>query len=516
MQKFFNTTGLCRPEEHYMVDPFRGLYGQVSRLIGNSQYFLLHAPRQTGKTTFLHALAHRLNREGKYISLVFSVETAGVPSFTEAMANERMVDALYSMRNLFLPPAEHPPVPAHPLSLKEYLQHWAEAQAKPIVLLIDEVDALWDDVLISFLRQMRDGFQIRPKSFPQSVALVGLRDIREYRMKARGDNPSIGAGSPFNVKAKSFFLSVFSEKDVRDLLRQHTQATGQVFYKKALEKIYEYSGGQPWLTNALASEIVVEMLDNDFSKKITPAMAEEAKERLIARRDTHLDSLVDKLKEKRVRQIVTAIINGDAPVFDDYDDALRYCQDLGIVARDRPVRFANPVYREIIVRLMNSVLADGFDEADVQTAWYVRPDGSLDMDKLLREFQRFYRRHSEHWLNRFEYKESGHQLLLMAFLQRIINGGGRLEREMAVGSGRTDLTVFWKNQTIVLELKLKYDSETRTEGLRQTARYMDTLGQQHGYLVLFELKKSDLVPWEERLRWTDETWEEKQITVVEM
>ncbi|MBK8043591.1 MAG: hypothetical protein IPK21_13610 [Haliscomenobacter sp.] len=72
------------------------------------------------------------------------------------------------------------------------------------MLLLDEVDALYDDVLISTLRQLRDGFQTRPRHFPQSVALVGLRDIREYRLRARADNPSIGAGSPFNVKAESF------------------------------------------------------------------------------------------------------------------------------------------------------------------------------------------------------------------------------------------------------------------------------------------------------------------------
>ncbi len=510
MQKFFNTTGLCKPEEHYMVDPFRGL----------RQYFLLHAPRQTGKTTTLHALAHRLNEEGKYTAVVSSLEAAGYQSITVEAANQVFIRGLYNKAQYFLPEQEWPPnwenYPEGENSFYNYLSDWAAAQKKPVVLLLDAVDALYDDVLISVLRQLRDGFQVRPNRFPQSVALVGLRDIREYRMKARGDNPSIGAGSPFNVKAKSFFLPVFSGKDVRDLLRQHTLATGQVFSKKAVENIIEYSGGQPWLTNALANEIIVEILNNDFSRKISPSMVEAAKERLIARRDTHLDSLVDKLKEPRVRQIVMTIINGAPPVFDDYDDALRYCQDLGIVAQDRPIRFANPIYREIIVRLMNTVLADSFDEADVQTTWYLRPDGSLDMEKLLQAFQQFYRRHAESWLNRFEYKESGHQLLLMAFLQRIVNGGGRLEREMAAGSRRTDLAVFWKNQTIVLELKLKYDAETRDDGLRQIARYMDTLGQQHGYLILFELKKSDAIPWAERLRWSDEIYAEKRITVVEM
>ncbi|NJM08594.1 hypothetical protein HC891_24020 [Candidatus Gracilibacteria bacterium] len=143
----------------------------------------------------------------------------------------------------------------------------------------------------TLLRQLRDGFQTRPHNFPQSIALVGLRDIREYRLRARADNPSIGAGSPFNIKAESFFLPVFSRAEVRGLLDQHTQDTGQVFSSAVFEKLYGYSGGQPWLTNALAHEMVVKLLKNDHTRTITPDLVEAAKERLIEQRQTHLDSL---------------------------------------------------------------------------------------------------------------------------------------------------------------------------------------------------------------------------------
>ena len=516
MNRFFNTTGLCNPQDHYMVDPFRGMYDSIYQLIEAKQFFLLHAPRQTGKTTFLHELAHRLNREGKYIGIVFSVETAGVPSFTEEMANERMVDALYRMGPVFLPENERPAPPEHPVSLLNYLSNWAQNQSKPIVLLVDEADSLWDDVLVSFLRQMRDGFQGRPKNFPQSVALVGLRDIREYKMKARGDNPSLGSGSPFNVKAKSFFLPIFSKDEVRGLLQQHTDDTGQVFSAEVLDRLYEYSGGQPWLTNALANEIVREILGNDFSKPITPELVEMAKENLITQRQTHLDSLADKVNEGRVRRVVMSIISGDTLNFDGYDDAIRYCRDLGIVTQNNPVQFANPIYREIVTRILNSSLHDSFNQELVETAWYIRPDGTLDMDKLLHAFVDFYRWNAESWLERYQYKEAGHQLLLMAFLQRIINGGGRIEREMAVGNGRTDLAVFWKNQVFALELKINRNVRSQEEGLRQISRYLDKLGQKAGYLILFEEKSSDEIPWEERIGWEVREHEGKYITLVKL
>jgi DNA polymerase III delta prime subunit len=518
MKRFFNTTGFCNPADHYMVDPMRGILKELCRLIEREQYFLIHAPRQTGKTTLLHALAHQINREGKYIGCVMSVEQAGVPSFTIEQANKSMTDALYSLSVRFLSDAERPQKPVHPISLHNYVEQWSRAQPKPIVLLIDEADSLWDDVMVSFLRQLRDGFQNRPQGFPQSIALVGLRDIREYRLKARNDNPSLGSGSPFNVKSESFFLSAFSVKEVKSLLQQHTADTGQRFSKAVSEKIFEFSGGQPWLTNALANEIVSKMLGDDFSKTIRPDMVETAKERLIAARQTHLDSLADKLKEDRVRKVVMAIVGGDAPVFDDWDDSLRYCRDLGLIKNTRgEVAFANPIYREIITRVLNSSFEGIMVGQEVfQTPFYVRPDGSMDMDKLLQEFQQFYRENSEHWLERFQYKEAGHQLLLMAFLQRIVNGGGRIEREMAVGNGRTDLAAFWKNQVFAMEMKVKRRGDAREKGLVQLCAYLDRLGQSHGYLVLFETKSSEEIPWEQRIKWEQTVYLGKNITVVEM
>lgn len=487
-----------------MVNPFRGMHDDIMRLIEAKQYFIIHAPRQTGKTTFLHSLAHRLNREGKYVATVCSLESAGYASISVEDANMVFIHSMYSRAGQFVDKNCMPPHPDQysksPVLLHRYLYDWCGSLDKPLVLLLDEVDSLYDDVLISTLRQLRDGFQSRPAHFPQSIALVGLRDIREYRQRARADNPSIGAGSPFNVKAESFFLPAFNLEEVRGLLQQHTDDTGQVFPEEVILKLYEYSGGQPWLTNALANEIVAKMLKNDYSRPITLDMVEDAKERLIEQRQTHLDSLADKIREERVRRVVMGIISGDAPAFDAWDDAVRYCRDLGIITQGNPIQFANPVYREIITRILNSGFTDNINQDLAQTSWYLRPDGSLDMDKLLEAFVMFYRRHSESWLERFEYKEAGHQLLLMAFLQRIINGGGRIEREMAVGNGRTDLAVFWKDQVIPVELKMNHDKWSEREGIQQIARYMDKLGQQRGYLILFEKKSSEELPWEIRIR----------------
>ena len=183
----------------------------------------------------------------------------------------------------------------------------------------------------------------------------------------------------------------------------------------------------------------------------------------------------------------------------------------------KQVVFANPIYQEIVPRVLTANFQHAMVGDDIyHTPWYVLPNGDLDMDKLFREFQAFYREHSESWLQRFDYAEAGQQLLLMAFLQRIINGGGRIEREMATGNGRSDLVIFWQNQVLPIELKLKRNEQTLSKGLFQLNRYLDKLGTSHGYLVLFELKNSDIVPWDTRLKMYDMAYEGKRITVVEL
>ncbi|KJJ85663.1 ATPase domain protein, prokaryote domain protein, partial [Candidatus Omnitrophus magneticus] len=405
--RYFNTTGFCMPERHYMIDPLRN-QKIIFDLIEKTQYFTIHAPRQTGKTTLLHELAHRLNKEGNYISVVFSVESAGYRSITEEIANFKIINSLYQACEFFLPKKFLAPKPVitKKYSLQDYLNKWATAQTKPIVLLLDEIDSLYDDVLVSVLRQLRNGFQIRPERFPSTVALVGLRDVREYKTKVRPSEASLGSGSPFNIKAESILLGTWTKEEITELYNQHTKDTGQVFTKEVINRIYELTGGQPWLVNAVANEIVEKILKSDFTKKITLAHAEQAKENLIARRDTHLDSLLDKLKEPRVKNIVSAIINGDSLVYDNFNDDLRYVIDLGII-RDinNDIVFANEIYGEIIPRILNFQLQKNIREQGT-TSWYIKPNGKLDMDKLLKAFQEFYRENSEMWLEKFDYKEA--------------------------------------------------------------------------------------------------------------
>lgn len=511
MFKFFNTGGLCFPGKHYMVNPLTRLT-DVESLIRKELYFTIHAPRQTGKTTYLYALARKLADDDRYIPLVVSFERAGYENLPVEKANTILIDAVYRASEHRLPANYRPENPEKKqyLDLYNYLSNWCENQEKPIVLLVDEIDALLDEVFISILRQFRDGYQTRPGHFPASVALVGLRDVRDYKAKIRNEDRSWGTGSPFNVKSDSIVLKNFSKEEVYRLLEQHTAETGQEFPGEVKDEIYFLGNGQPWLTNGLANQIVSGILEDDYSKKITFRHVEEAKKQLILRRDTHLDSLVDRLKESRVKGIVQAIINGDNLYSDILDDHISYVRDLGIVGPTDPLKFANPIYAEIIPRVMAGPIQSSLP-GEIQSPWFVNKDGTLNMEKLLKEFQHYYRRHSGAWLRRYEYRESAHHLLLMAFLQRIVNAGGEIRREMAVGSGRLDMLVKFKNQEFALELKIKWDQYTIEDGKEQLARYLDGLGLKKGYLVIFD--PAD-IEWEKKIYWQETFYKDKTIIMV--
>ena len=316
--------------------------------------------------------------------------------------------------------------------------------------------------------------------------------MRDYRIWSKEEGVYISTASPFNIKAISLLLSNFTEEEVKLLYQQHTEATGQIFTKKAIEHAYCLTQGQPWLVNALAQEACF-VLVLDRRQPITEKIINQAKDVLIFRRDTHIDSLLDKLKEPRVAPIIDTIMSGEM-VQAFSDDDVQYCKDLGLLSLIAPtLEIANPIYKQIIP----AVLAAKFQETTtLHERSYIRKDGSLDMSLLLEKFTQFYRENAQIWLREYQYKESGPHLLLLAFMQRIINGGGSICREYALGSKRVDLFVRWKNQTFVLELKIKHSESVLSQGLEQTAAYMDSAGGE-GHLIIFDPDTSK--SWDEKI-----------------
>ena len=516
MERFFNTAGPNRPKEQYTIDPLsRFDLDDVLLLIRQKKYFVLHAPRQTGKTSCMLALRDYLNEHGEYIAVYANVEggqasrnnvQSVVKSTVDTLAEEvRLIlkdDTARTVRNSVQD--EGPDA-----MLSTFLRKLSEALPKPLVLFIDEIDALVGDSLVSVLRQIRSGYANRPTAFPNSIVLCGVRDVRDYRI-VLSNQDIITGGSAFNIKAESLRLGNFTPDEIHQLYMQHTEETGQVFDEACFPMIWEATEGQPWLVNALGYEVTMHMKENrDRSVRIIPEMIYRAQEQIIYRRDTHIDILIDKLKEPRVRRVIEPILANSDEADDSLipSDDIQYVADMGLikVEKGKNRRIANAIYREIIPRELTWSTQDGLS---IQTQWYQNPDNSINMEKLLTDFQQFFRQNSDSWIGKFDYAEAGPQLLLQAYLQRIVNGGGYIDREYGLGRKRTDLLIRkpltdgygGPIQRIVLELKIRRGAlETViNEGLKQTFDYMDLVGSvDEGHLIIFD--RSNEKTWEERI-----------------
>jgi hypothetical protein len=512
MAKTFNTGGPCRSETDYMLPGAARLPG-VRALIADGKYFVIHAPRQVGKTTSFIDLARELTESGRYASCLLSCETGAAFIDDPAQAEAMILRAWNKNISAWLPPELGPPVGTREAAatLAEYITAWCLACPRPIVLFLDEIDALANSSLISVLRQLRDGYPTRPGNFPHSLAIIGMRDVRDYKF-ASGGTGRLSTPSPFNIMVESLTIENFTAEQVVALYAQHTEATGQIFTPEASAHAWELTRGQPWLVNALARQILMHVAP-DPATPITREHFDEAKERLIIRQDVHLDHLAERLNEPRVRSIIEPMMAGTLPEDIAADDR-QYVIDLGLIRMEYGgLEIANPIYKQVFPRVLAQSAA--FRMPGHKPDW-LGTDGRIDPQRLLQSFLLFWRQHGQPLLRTAHYHEIAPHLVLMAWMHRVVNGGGTIEREYAIGMGRMDLVVRHKDLTLAIELKVWREGEDDPldDGMSQLDSYLSGLSLDTGWLVIFD-RREGLPPLAKRTTQTAATTPDgRTITVI--
>ena len=351
--KKFNTTGPCFPDEHYMMPALDRLPG-IRELVADGNYFVVHAPRQTGKTTALKALVREINEKGDMFAIYCTLETM------QGSSDPNMSNI--AIRDLIADNAEMSPhysaVPGAPelrsdrggvgLAIRTVLQNLCRAVKKPVVVFFDEADCLVGNALISFLRQLRDGYVNRKEiPFPKSIALVGMLDVRDYKAQIRSDGESLGQISPFNIIRKDLLIPNFTESDISTLYAQHTAETGQVFADGVIENVWRLTRGQPWLVSAIACECVEEIHGSRYDEVITVADVEAAKEAIIRRNPVHLDYLFYIASYPSIKPFFDAALNGGVSDTQREEKQFRLLLHLGLLCEcGGGFEFSNPVYKE--------------------------------------------------------------------------------------------------------------------------------------------------------------------------
>jgi hypothetical protein len=294
--------------------------------------------------------------------------------------------------------------------------------------------------------------------------------------------------------------------------------TGQIFDDSAISKAWYWSEGQPWLVNALADEVVVDELKNDYTVTINGTHMDSAANVLIQRRDTHVDSLIERLKEPRVIKVMDAVFAGEKGKVPIKSDDRQYCIDLGLVVKneDESLRPSNNIYAEVFSRVLADEVQYVLEVPIDQKSW---TDGQvLNMSYLLEQFQSFWRHDSRSFPLRykdfaaFKYDEATYSFMILAFLQKVVNSGGKVHRQYAEGRGAVDILVAYNDQKFLIECKLNEPYFSLEGSFKQLAGYLDTAGQKEGWLLVFDrdLNKS----WEDKIFWEKHEYNGKIIHYV--
>jgi hypothetical protein len=441
-----------------------------------------------------------------------------------------------------------PYMPKTTTKVRLLLRDICQALDRELVVFFDETDCLQEAPLLMFLRQITTGYNLRSESpatrFPRSMALAGMRDIKDYQSKVRqGGEPKGPGGSPFNIRKKSLSLADFTREEIETLYGQHTIATGQAFEPEAIERAWHWTEGQPWLVNALAYDIIEEQFGNGYSRPITGADIDIAAYDMLLRDETHFHSLMERLGEPRVRNVIEPVVAGDATLPEGVTaEDIGYVIDLGLLKTDSDItvslRPSNHIYGELIADAISWNIKKRVP-LDLAGRWM---DGTrLDMDGLLKAFQIYWSENSE-LNNKPEAKDAspsakidekigcildnaGHthqddippdilqiirahltgfgresfpHIVLFAFLQRVTNGGAKVLRDYALGRSRVDICAIYKDIRYPVELKIK-GAQPLDKSLEQLSGYMDKCQSPAGWLVFFD--KDSEKPWSEKITW---------------
>jgi hypothetical protein len=525
--KTFNTAGPCVPSKHYML-PVLPRQTDADNMIEGKYYFVLHAPRQSGKTTYLQFLTDKINAEGRMYAFACSVATlrtvtdseVAMTSLTAQINISLKLSGVKALKELAFFDDSMSKYDSS-IKIRLFLNYLSTTLDKELVVFFDEADCMEPSPLITFLAQIRDGYNDRDRNpdskFPKSMALVGMRDIKDYLIHVRPEEASKGLASPFNIKKEALTLANFTEKEIGILYHQHTEASGQIFENPAIARAWYWSEGQPWLVNALAFEAVVTILKNDYTKAVTAEIIDQAARAIIHNRPVHIDSLMERLKEPRVRRVMDSVITG-APFFDNQisDEDIRYVLDLGLLKSENEVFLpSNPIYGEIIIRTLTHRLERQVPK-ELEGRW---TDGhKLDMTGLLTAFQKYWRENSEMLGAPDRLTESTPHLICFTFIQRVLNSDvEEINREYALGRKRVDLYALYKGVSYPVELKTKspnvnFSEKDLEKSLKQLHTYMDKCGSKEGWLVIFDLDWDK--SWDKKITWETTQFEGYTIHIV--
>ena len=490
--KEFNTTGLCNPNKHYMVDISNKLY-DIKKLVEKEKYFIINRPRQYGKTTTLLALENNLKDKYLVISIsfegignvVFSTEREFCRKFIELIEinleyynenlNKKLLDLSKNIDDF--------------VSLSRTISSFIKEIDKEVILIIDEVDKSSDNqIFLDFLGMLRNKYLDREKGRGvtfKSVILAGVYDIKNLKLKLRPDEER-KYNSPWNIAVPFNVDMSLSEKGIEGMLKEYKNDKNLNFDTlKAAEFIYFYTSGYPFLVSRIC-QIIDEVLNVVWNEETMI----KAVKLLLKEKNTLFDDVIKNMENnKDLREYIFDIVfNGEEKEF-NIDNPLI---DLGVTfgyfkQEDEKVKISNRLleqrlYNYFITKLKIKNVAGYNIKSD-----FIEGNG-LNIEKILLRFQQFMKEQYSSEDSKFIERQG--RLIFLAFIKPIINGVGFDFKEVQISEEkRLDVVIVYNNNKYIIELKIWRGEKYHQRGLQQLADYLDINEQNKGYLLIFNFNK---------------------------
>ncbi len=508
MMKTFNTTVVCIPGKHYMVDLSERVR-EIKKLVDDGKYFTINRARQYGKTTTIDALSKALEQEYEVVSLSFEgIGKAGFSSeqsFVKAFC--RKLNREY--RNGLFAPEEIKDQIAEFVSRKDekaeldelfdVILEWCAETKLPIVLIIDEVDtASNNQVFLDFLAQLRDNYINRDtkgiKTF-QSVILAGVTDVKHMKNKIR-DEAESKENSPWNIAADFTIDMSLSETGIKGMLDEYEADHHTGMNTKVMAKlIRDYTNGYPFLVSRICQLIDEEISKTmDISESWSEKGFDEAIKLLLSESNTLFDSLTKNLNNypKLKASIRSILMEGTKLAWNPDQDDIVQMHMYGLIRNDHnTVRIANRIFE---TRLYNLFLSDEELEnnafsrgGDLDRNIFVQ-DGNLNVRLILAHFIDTY--HEIYGQLEDKFKEKDGRELFLLYLKPIINGTGNYYIEAQTrDQKRTDVIIDYLGKQYIIEMKIWHGERYNAEGEKQISEYLDYFGLTTGYMLSFNFNK---------------------------
>ena len=514
--KKFNTTAVCVPQKHYMVDITEQV-NEIKRLVDEGQYFTINRARQYGKTTTLNALSHILEDEYVVVSIDFQDIEGGSfinggefsKAFARIILDAKVFDGLVipdSISDRFREMDEKASADVKMDDLFRIFRYWFNEESKELVLIIDEVDSATNNqVFLDFLAQLRSLYLKRQrnnsvKTF-RSIILSGVTDVKHLKNKIRDEDDS-KENSPWNIAADFNIDMSLSEDGIKGMLDEYEvdHHTGMDTAEIA-RLIREYTNGYPFLVSRICQIIDQGMLPETFEGRDDPWTEDgviEAVKYIITEKNTLFDSLMGKVRSydnlrDKLREI---LFNGETVAYMQYNKEQEELLMYGfIVNNHNTIAIANRIFEMLLYNyfISESRFADEMRGDALDNKPEFIKGGKLNVPLIMERFiktQEYIRNLNDEEAEKRFIEDEGREKFL-TYLSPIINGVGTFSvEERNRDRRRMDVVVHYRGKRYIIELKIWHGDRYNAKGEKQIMDYLDSYGLDTGYLLSFSFNKT--------------------------